>query len=46
MCRKEDNALCEANNKANHAIISDGTAKKLAEHYFGEDFASNVSLYK
>ena len=29
-----------------HEIISDGTAKKLAEQYFGEDFASNVSLYK
>lgn len=46
MCRKEDKALCDAINKAIHEIISDGTAKKLAEQYFGEDFASNVSLYK
>ena len=46
MCRKEDKALCDAINKAIHEIIPDGTAKKLAEQYFGEDFASNVSLYK
>lgn len=31
MCRKEDKALCDAINKAIHEIISDGTAKKLAE---------------
>ena len=37
MCRKEDKALCDAINKAIHEIISDGTAKKLAEQYFGED---------
>lgn len=46
MCRKEDKALCDAINGAIKEIIADGTAKKLAVKYFGEDFADNVSLYK
>ena len=44
--RKGDSDLCKAINEAIKEIIADGTAKKLAEKYFGEDFANNVTLYQ
>lgn len=44
--RKGEKDLCDAINKAIEEIIADGTAKKLAVKYFGEDFANNVTLYQ
>lgn len=43
--QKRDKALCDAINKAIHELFL-MDSEKLARQYFGEDFASNVSLYK